>query len=287
MTTHETPDALVVQGVDVETRALKMLATLTGARSIAGLGNGAFRLIGAGPHEHIAGFCAAEKLDWAWVPAARRLDALKLAAFDMDSTLITIECIDELAEFAGCRDKVSEITAAAMRGELDYPSSLRRRVKLLAGIEASALDTVYRERLRFSPGAESLLRRLRALGVRTLLVSGGFTYFTDRVCEQLQIDHARSNRLVIEDGRLTGEIEGDIVDADAKAAELASHARHLGIGASGVLAVGDGANDLKMMALASTSVAWRAKPAVQAAATHAINHAGLDGVLNLFNPAAD
>jgi phosphoserine phosphatase len=284
MTRTETPAALIVQGVDVETRALKMLATFTGARSIAGLGNGAFRLVEARPHEHIAGFCANEKLDWAWVPATRGLDTLRLAAFDMDSTLITIECIDELADFAGCKDKVSEITAAAMRGELDYPSSLRRRVKLLAGIEAASLESVYLERLRYSPGAEALLRRLRTLGVRTLLVSGGFTFFTDRVREHLQIDFTRSNTLVIEDGRLTGELEGDIVDADAKAAELASHARDLGIGASQVLAVGDGANDLKMMALAGTSVAWRAKPAVQAAATHALDHAGLDGVLNLFNP---
>ena len=164
MTTTETPAALIVQGVDVETRALKMLATFTGARSIAGLGNGAFRLVDAKPHEHVAGFCANEKLDWAWVPAARGLDTLKLAAFDMDSTLITIECIDELADFAGCKDKVSEITAAAMRGELDYPSSLRRRVKLLAGIEAASLESVFLERLRYSPGAESLLRRLRSLG---------------------------------------------------------------------------------------------------------------------------
>ena len=114
MTPTETPAALIVQGLDVETRALKMLATFTGARSIAGLGNGAFRLVDARPHEHIAGFCANEKLDWAWVPATRGLDTLRLAAFDMDSTLITIECIDELADFAGCKDKVSEITAAAI-----------------------------------------------------------------------------------------------------------------------------------------------------------------------------
>jgi phosphoserine phosphatase len=287
MTRNETPAALIVQGVDVETRALKMLATLTGARSIAGLGNGAFRMVDARPHEHIARFCANEKLDWAWVPSERTLDTLKLAAFDMDSTLITIECIDELADFAGCKDKVAEITAAAMRGELDYPASLRQRVKLLAGIDAASLESVFVERLRFSPGAQTLLRRLRSNGVRTLLVSGGFTYFTDRVRDQLQIDYTRSNTLVVEDGRLTGELAGDIVDADAKAAELASHARDLGVGASRLLAVGDGANDLKMMALAGTSVAWRAKPAVQQAATHALDHAGLDGVLNLFAPPDD
>jgi len=281
-----TDAALIVQGTEVETRALKMLASLTGSRSIMGLGRGAFRMLEARPHDHIAGFCAGERIDWAWVPQARRLDGLKLAAFDMDSTLITIECIDELADFAGRKAEVSAITAAAMRGELDYPQSLRQRVALLAGVPASALQSVHDERLHLSPGAESLLRRLRQLGVKTLLVSGGFTFFTDRLRDRLQIDFTRSNTLAIEDGKLTGEVIGQIVDADEKAAELARRMDALGLSAAQVLAVGDGANDLKMMALAGVSVAWRAKPAVQQAATHALNHSALDAVLNLYTPGS-
>lgn len=282
--TSSNPDALIVQGADADTRALKMLASLTGARSIAGLGNGAFRMIDARPHEHIAGFCANEHLDWAWVPAERRLTDLKLAAFDMDSTLITIECIDELADFAGRKAEVAAITDSAMRGELDYPQSLRRRVSLLRGLEAASLEAVYNERLQLSPGAESLLRRLRALDVHTLLVSGGFRFFTDRLRERLQIDFTLSNTLEIEDGRLTGEVSGPIVDAEAKAVEMAMRIESLGLARRNVVAVGDGANDLPMMALAGVSVAWRATPTVQQAATHALDHAGLDGVIHLYTP---
>ncbi len=276
---------LVVQGVDVDTGALKAIARASGARAIEGLGGAAFRLAGATPYSALAADCASAQLDPAWVPGERHLGALRLAAFDMDSTLITIECIDELADFAGRKAEVSAITAAAMRGELDYPQSLRRRVALLAGVPASALESVYRERLRLSPGAETLLRRLRALEVRTLLVSGGFTFFTDRLRDRLGFDFTRSNTLGIVDGVLTGEVIGDIVDAQAKAAELARRMHELGLAAAHTLAVGDGANDLAMMALAGTSVAWRAKPKVKQAATHALDFAPLDGVLNLFAPA--
>jgi phosphoserine phosphatase len=285
----ETPDdpALVVQGPDIQTRTLKELARLTEASGIEGLGGGGFRLRGARPHPELAARCQQARIDCAWVPATRQLGALRLAAFDMDSTLITIECIDELADFAGRRAEVSAITEAAMRGELDYPASLRRRVALLAGLPVSALESVWRERVRLSPGAETLLARLRRMGVETLLVSGGFTFFTDRLRDRLRIDHTRSNVLGVVDGHLTGEVVGEVVDARAKAAALRSRIEARGLEPSAVLAVGDGANDLDMMALAGVSVAWRAKPKVRERATHALDHAPLDAVLNLYTPTGE
>jgi len=201
----------------------------------------------------------------------------------MDSTLITIECIDEIAAHAGVKDAVSAVTASAMRGEIDFRASLVRRVALLKGLGVDALEAVYRERLKLSPGAETLLEAARAVGAKTLLVSGGFTFFTDRLRERLAIDATVSNVLEVANGRLTGRVLGDIVDADRKAAALvAMRAKHADGG--WVVAIGDGANDLPMLRAADVSIAYRAKPVVRAQATHAIDHGGLDAVLNLFAP---
>jgi phosphoserine phosphatase len=201
---------------------------------------------------------------------------------DMDSTLITIECIDEIGGMLGIKPQIAAITESAMRGEIDFPESLRRRVGLLAGLAIDGLDRVYAEKLRLSPGAEILIQRAQALGIRTLLVSGGFTYFTERLKKRLALDYTLANVLEIEDGKLTGRVTGAIVDAEAKAARLAEIIRALGLAQDQTLAVGDGANDLAMMAAAGVSVAYRAKPVVRAKATHALNHSGLDAVLNLF-----
>jgi phosphoserine phosphatase len=224
-------------------------------------------------------------VDAALVPPQVRFGDFRLLAFDMDSTLITIECIDEIADFAGCKAEVAAITEAAMRGEIaDYDESLRRRVGLLGGLDQAVLAKVFDERLRLSPGAARLIETARSLGLTTLLVSGGFTYFTDRLKSQLHLDHARSNTLEVRDGRLTGRVLGPIVNAQGKAQALLETCRLIGCEPAQAMALGDGANDLKMMSLAGVSIAYRAKPVVQAQTTYAINHCGLDAVLNLFTP---
>jgi phosphoserine phosphatase len=222
-------------------------------------------------------------VDAGLVPAASRLADYRLLAFDMDSTLITIECIDEIADFAGRKAEVAAITEAAMRGEIaNFAESLRRRVALLAGLEQSVLERVFNERLRLSPGAPELLAAARRAGLTTLLVSGGFTYFTERLKAQLGLDHARANTLEIVDGRLTGRVLGPILDAEGKAQALRDVSSAIGCRPTDAIALGDGANDLKMMALAGVSVAYHAKPIVREQTTFAITWCGLDAVLNLL-----
>ena len=275
---------LVIQGEDVETGDLKSLAKIAGGRSIERVSDTGFRITGADPKSavHVAAHCAQARLDWGFVEEGRRLADFRLLAMDMDSTLIGIECIDEIADFAGRKDEVAAVTASAMRGEIDWPESLKRRVAALIGLDESALQRVYDERLHLNPGAEKLLAAARKAGIRTLLVSGGFTYFTDRVRDRLQLDYAYSNVLVAERGKLTGKVTGPLVDAAAKAAHVARLKRELAISPRAVLVIGDGANDLPMMAEAETSIAYHAKPVVKQKATHALDYVGLDGVLNLF-----
>jgi phosphoserine phosphatase len=207
----------------------------------------------------------------------------RLLITDMDSTLINIECIDEIADYIGKKPQVAAITAAAMRGELNFEQSLTQRVALLAGLDAAALDHVYEERLRPNPGAEQMITGLQARGIKIALVSGGFTYFTDRLKARLKLDYARANTLEIIDGRLTGKVLGTIVGAEGKRAFLAELCRELNITAQQAVAVGDGANDLLMMNAAGLSIAYHAKPKVQAQAHIALNHCTLEGVLALLD----
>src|SRR4051812_9238588 len=208
------------------------------------------------------------------MPEGRRFADLKLLAMDMDSTLITIECIDELGDLVGCKTEIAAITAQAMRGELDYPASLRKRVSLLKGLDESGLQSVYDQRLKLTPGAEALLAACKRHGVKVLLVSGGFTFFTERLKQRLGLDYTISNVLETRGGKLTGGLIGDIVDAEAKAGRFSAVMKELGAKREETVAIGDGANDLKMMARAGVSVAFHAKPVVRAQATCAVTWCG-------------
>jgi len=200
----------------------------------------------------------------------------------MDSTLITIECIDEIADMQGLKPQVSAITEAAMRGELDFAESLKRRVALLAGLPAAALERVYEERLQLSPGGAAMLDAVRGAGLKTLLVSGGFTFFTERLGRRLQLDYTHANVLEEEHGVLTGRVAGAIVDAEEKMRTVQRTCAQLGMPATRAIVMGDGANDLKMMGIAGLSVAFRAKPVVRAQADVALNFCGLDGLLTVL-----
>ena len=274
--------SLVVQGPQAQPGHAAELARLAGARDVEQIAARAFRLRGAAANPAVLAYCQEQRLDCAAVPAGRRFADLKLLAMDMDSTLITIECIDELGDMAGRKAEIAAITARAMRGEIDYAQSLRQRVALLAGLRLEALERVYRERLQLSPGAEALVAACRRHGVQLLLVSGGFSFFTDRLKQRLGLDYTISNELELDGDRLTGGLAGRIVDADAKATRFREVAHALGARRERTVAIGDGANDLKMMAEAGLSVAYRAKPVVKAQASCALDFSGLDGVLHLF-----
>jgi len=273
---------LVVQGPALAPGDLEALSLLAKPQAVREIGPRAFRFIGAMKNEGIAPLCEARRLDHAWIEQGRRFSDLRLLAMDMDSTLITIECIDELGDFAGKKAEIAAITAQAMRGEIEYQESLRRRVAALAGVPETALRDVYDQRLKLTPGAKQLIAACKKNSVQLLLVSGGFTFFTERLKALLGLDHTISNVLEVRDGKLTGALIGDIVDADAKAARFREVLSSLDAGKEQSVAIGDGANDLKMMAEAVISVAFRAKPVVRAQASCALNWCGLDAVVNLF-----
>jgi phosphoserine phosphatase len=216
-----------------------------------------------------------------------RLADFKLIAFDMDSTLINIECVDEIADAAGRKAEVAAITEAAMRGEIaDYKDSLRRRVALLKGVPVAAMQQVLYERLQLNPGAQALVGACQAAGLKTLLVSGGFTFFTDHVRDRLKLDFTRSNMLEVQGDQLTGRMVdqpwGDICDGEEKRRMLLSTCAELGIEPSQAIAMGDGANDLPMMGVAGLSVAYHAKPKVREQAMVAIDSGGLDRLLEVL-----
>ena len=218
-----------------------------------------------------------------------QLAHFKLVAFDMDSTLINIECVDEIADVVGRKAEVAEITEAAMRGEIaDYKDSLRRRVALLAGVPEAALQQVYDERLQLNPGVEAFVAACRAAGLKTLLVSGGFTFFSERIRRRLQLDFARANTLGVVNGKLTGTLFdrpwGDIVDGTEKRRVLLEVCELMGISTEQAIAVGDGANDLPMMKAAGLSIAYHPKPAVLEQAMLSITSGGMDRALELLRP---
>ncbi|MDN5753873.1 MAG: phosphoserine phosphatase SerB [Nitrosospira sp.] len=273
---------LIIQGLEVQNHDLRELAKLAGANHIERITGQAFRLENASRRENIPEYCAEAELDFAFVEQTAQLADFGLVTMDMDSTLLAIESIDEIADMHGVKPQVSEITQRTMRGEIVFAESLRQRTALLQGLDQDALQQVYSERVRLSPGAERMLQRMSAAGLKTMVISGGFTFFTDRIKAKLRLDYAAANTLEIVDGRLTCKVLGEIIGAQGKADALKRVREELGLKREQVIAIGDGANDLKMMAEAGVSIAYHAKPIVQEKATYAINQVGLDGVVNLF-----
>ena len=285
---------LIVQGPQLSPQALDTFKVVCTPERITVSGHAA-RCTGvrddAETRKAVQGLADYWKLDPAFVDPHLQLSAFRLLALDMDSTLVNLETLDEVAAYAGKGAEVAAITEAAMRGELDYKQSLRRRVSMLKDVDADVLARVYDEKLTLNVGAERLVSSCRKAGLKILLATGGFTFFTSRIKTKLDIDYTRSNELVVEDGRLTGEVTGpdggEIIDAEGKAQAVRDACAQIGCPTSKAIAIGDGANDLKMMQLAGIAVAYRAKPIVRAQATYALNYAGLDGVLSWFATGDD
>lgn len=279
---------VIVQGLQPNAEAVTRMTTLANPASVTQLNAQAWRLEGVREDDALRAALevAAQEaqLDCAFLPEKRTLADFSLVAMDMDSTLITIECIDEIADMQGLKPQVAEITEAAMRGELDFTESLTRRVALLKGLDAGALQRVYDERLKLSMGAENMLAHVQAAGLKTLLVSGGFTFFTDRMKTRCKLDYTHANQLEIVDGKLTGKVIGTIVDAEEKKRTVERVCAELGVPTTRAIVMGDGANDLRMMAISGLSVAFRAKPKVRVQASIALNFVGLDGILNVLAP---
>lgn len=268
---------------DIATPILKEVAKAANANGIQQINQRAFRLEGADiAHKTtVADICVANACDFAFAPQ-KSLRDFGLIAMDMDSTLITIECIDEIADMQGLKAQVSAITERSMAGELDFSSSLRERVTLLEGLDESVLETVYEERLQLQPGAREMLAAAHGLGIKTLLISGGFTYFTRRLQAELGLTWTVANELEIINGKLTGRVLGDVVDAQAKADNLVRLRDELGLAPEQTIAFGDGANDRTMFRAAGYSIAFRGKAVLKAEASAAFDQVGLDGLLNLF-----
>ena len=279
---------LILQALqDIPSAQIEHLARLSSAAGIEQVGTHVYRLREAyssapNPYAYIDAYCFEHRIDYGFVAQNKHLSDFGLVVMDMDSTLISIECIDEIADMQGLKPQVAAITEAAMRGEIDFAESLRRRVALLEGLDEGALQRVYDERLQLNPGAEIMLAELKKHGIKTLLVSGGFVFFTERLKARLGLDFAHANTLEITNGKLTGKVLGKILDAQGKAEWLLKTRDELGLKPDEVIAMGDGANDLKMMAQAGVSIAYHAKPVVREQASYALNFVGLNGLVNLL-----
>ncbi len=273
---------LIIQGLDVNNSDLRALAKLSQADGIERITGQAFRLTNAAHSNDISEYCTQAELDFAFVNADLKLVDFKLIAMDMDSTLLAIESIDEIADMHDIKSQVAAITLQTMQGEISFEESLTRRTALLRGLHYDALQKVYDERVKLNPGAEKMLQQAKLAGLKTMVISGGFTFFTDRIKARFGFDFSAANVLEIEENRLTGKVVGEIIGRQGKAQVLNQIRDELGIKREQIIAIGDGANDLGMMTAAGVSIAYHAKPIVRDHATYAIEYVGLDGVINLF-----
>jgi len=274
---------LIIHRTQLTEAEQQILATHWGQRAVAVAHHHRIELAETPSAESLNALRALSNWDINCLPETFDANQVKLIISDMDSTLINIECIDEIGEHLGIKAQISHITEAAMRGELNFEQSLTKRVALLQGTPLSALEMVYQQRLQLNEGAEKLIQSTQAQGIKFALVSGGFTFFTDRLKARLNLDFTRANVLGFDDQQQTnGQVVGAIIGAEAKREFLLELCDQLGIGPNQAIAVGDGANDLRMMQDAGLSVAYHAKPTVQAAADTALNHRGLDAILDFL-----
>ncbi len=278
---------LVVSG-DIDEALTRAVSALVGAERVTPIHARAWRYEGvddtAAVRAAVAAICDRARVDHAFLDSECRFSQFGLLAMDMDSTLITIECIDEIADLVGKKNEVAAITEAAMRGEItDFAESLRRRVALLAGADASILQRVFDERLKLTSGAETLIAAAKAAGLYTLLVSGGFTYFSDRLVHSLNLDAGYANTLEVLHGKLTGRVIAPIFGSAQKATAVQDILDRRGLPRSAAIVIGDGANDLPMMNLVEHSIAFHGKPAVVDAARHAVRHGSLETVVDYFS----
>ena len=275
---------LVLQGLSIAQSSAETIARLIGATDIHHPTPNLYKLLNATPHGDLPAMCKKLQVDFGFVPATLKLSQFKLVAMDMDSTLINIESLDEVADYVGLKQKIAAMTEQSMNGEVDFSESLRQRVALLKGLDESALDHVYDERVELNPGAEKLIATLKSHGIKTMLISGGFSFFTERLKQRLGLDFAFANKLEIVDGKLTGAMLGPLLDPVAKAEKLNEISAMLGIDRSTqVIAIGDGANDRAMFDAAGTGIGYRPKPVLRPHARYCLDFVGLDGVANLFS----
>ncbi len=277
---------LIIQGLDIQNHDLRHIAKLAQASHIERITGEAFRLVNATEHSEIPNYCADAQLDFAYVTPNKKLSEFGLVVMDMDSTLIAIESIDEIAALCNVKQQVAEITASTMRGEIDFSESLIRRTALLKGLPEDLLQQVYDQKVKLSLGADKMLHKMKLAGLRTMVISGGFTFFTDRIKAKLGLDFSFANQLEITDGKLTGSVAGEIIGAKGKADILKNIRDQLHLNKEQVIAIGDGANDLPMLTEAGTSIAFHGKPILQGKTTFSINYVGLDAVINFFEQAS-